>query len=567
MPITHLPLSHLLASTDPAEFSGRRTLSDVNVRVVKARKVLVVSGAGISCSSGIPDFRSENGLYSLVKGRYPDAFVSGKDLFSSGLFAHPTTAAIFYTFIAELSLACQAAEPTRTHHFIRRLESKGKLLRSYTQNVDGLERRMGIESGGRGAGLKKNGTRNVELHGDLGRVRCVLCYTDYEARVEWIAMFREGEAPGCPACNERCMERLSRSARATPIGSLRPSIVLYDEPHPLGDQIGELQTHDMRRGPDVLLIMGTSLKVHGLKRLVKDFARVVHDKKGIVVFVNATSPSKEWDSVIDYHIEGETDRWVERVEEEWKRVRPQDWELQTVLDKEVVHGTVAKTKAKPRAKPKAKAVAPVFPLPEDEISHLPTPPASQLSPRSDSYTEFFSSPLSSCPPSPVNERTPRATPPTPDSPSKRTGGNSIQNQTVNKKTKLKPEPPSTGMPSTPGSGNLFAESSKLNCEPSKLNFAPRAFARTQSDSAAMFGASKSRAGARTRAAPKLSFKAAATTSTAIKAAPIRRPSPPDVVMPSVRRRSVAATLSAVSDDKENAPPPPRGMRRTASMAV
>lgn len=155
-------------------------------------------------ASNKQDFRSADGLYALVKSRYPDSFVNGKELFSSGLFMNPNTTSIFYTFIAELSLACQAANPTKTHHFIHRLERKGKLLRSYTQNVDGFERRLGIESGGRGRGLKKNGTRNVELHGDLGRVRCVLCYTDYEARQEWVLMFREGEAPECPACQARC---------------------------------------------------------------------------------------------------------------------------------------------------------------------------------------------------------------------------------------------------------------------------------------------------------------------------------------------------------------------------
>lgn len=138
-----------------------------------------------------------------MKSQYPDAFFSGKDLFSSGLFNDPSTTSIFYTFIAELYNSCQKAEPTRTHHFIQRLEQKGKLLRSYTQNVDGLERRIGLESGGRGSGLKKKGTRNVELHGDLGRVRCVLCMKDYEAKEEYIEMFRTGDAPDCPCCLER----------------------------------------------------------------------------------------------------------------------------------------------------------------------------------------------------------------------------------------------------------------------------------------------------------------------------------------------------------------------------
>lgn len=233
---------------------------------------------------------------------------------------------------------------------------------------------MGLESGGRGNGLKKKGTRNVELHGDLGRVRCVLCFSDFEASDEWVEMFREGEAPDCPACWKRCtcggclMEvdtrdtdfeigesRINRSARATSVGTLRPSIVLYDEPHPLGDDIGQLTAYDVSRRPDMLLIMGTSLKVHGLKRLVKDFAKAVHGgkKRGLVVFVNATPPSKEWEGIIDVHIEGETDKWVEKVEEEWKRVKPGDWEVQTTLDSEVV--PIVKT-AEP--KDKAKAVAP-----------------------------------------------------------------------------------------------------------------------------------------------------------------------------------------------------------------
>lgn len=371
-----LPLDHLLSSTDHADFPARRQLSDISIAIAKARRIVTVSGAGISCSSGIPDFRSEGGLYSLVKNKYPDAFFTGKDLFSAGTFANPRSTSIFYTFIAELFHCCASAQPTRTHHFIRKLEQKGKLLRNYTQNIDGFERRMGLESGGRGKGLKKKGTRNVELHGDLGRVRCVLCFSDFEACDEWVEMFREGEAPDCPACWKRCESRINRSARATSVGRLRPSIVLYDEPHPLGDDIGQLAAYDVSRRPDLLLIMGTSLKVHGLKRLVKDFAKVVHGgkKRGLVVFVNATPPSKEWEGIIDVYIEGETDKWVEKVEEEWRRVKPGDWEVQTTLDSEVV--SVVKT-AKPKGKaktaaPKGKALA------KRDTNRLSPPPPPRL---------------------------------------------------------------------------------------------------------------------------------------------------------------------------------------------
>jgi NAD-dependent histone deacetylase SIR2 len=89
--------------------------------------------------------------------------------------------------------------------------------------------------------------------------------------------------------------------------------------------------------------MGTSLKVHGLKKLVKDFARAIHSSAPSsgassskrpykVIFVNKTAPSSEWADIIDYHISGETDRWTNKVIEDWKKIRPADWEIQQTLD-------------------------------------------------------------------------------------------------------------------------------------------------------------------------------------------------------------------------------------------
>lgn len=169
---------------------------------------MVVFLLSLSSQTHPQDFRSNDGLYNLVKERYPDAFFTGKDLFSSGLFNSPETTSLFYTFIGELAASCVKAQPTRTHHFINRLHTKGKLLRSYTQNIDGLERRIGLESGGRGSGFKKTTTKNVEMHGDLGRVRCVLCMADFEAKLEWMEMFRMGCAPWCPSCETRSEFRL-----------------------------------------------------------------------------------------------------------------------------------------------------------------------------------------------------------------------------------------------------------------------------------------------------------------------------------------------------------------------
>ena len=321
------------------------------------------------------DFRSSDGLYALVKKQYPDTILKGRDLFDASLFRDPTSTSIFYTFISQLKQSIDSASPSRTHHFIRTLDEKKKLLRSYTQNIDGLEEKAGligssnqdVRASGKGKGkLRARDVRNVQLHGDIHRVRCTLCSADLPCAEEYLQLFADGLAPDCPECTSRCKlplslhiyprgdvlsaeARLARSARPLKIGTLRPAVVLYDEAHPLGDDIGAIQASDVSRKPDMLIIMGTSLKVHGLRKLVKEFAKAVHASAppdptsakaqaktwvGKVIFVNKTPPSSEWNGVIDYHIEGETDAWAHRVEEDWRKMRPSDWEIQQTLDED-----------------------------------------------------------------------------------------------------------------------------------------------------------------------------------------------------------------------------------------
>ncbi|KAF5385188.1 hypothetical protein D9615_001324 [Tricholomella constricta] len=339
----------------------RRALADLSLSVAKSKKIVVITGAGISCSSGIPDFRSSDGLYALVKQKYPDVVLKGRDLFDASLFRDATSTAVFYTFISKLKQSIDAASPTPTHRFIRTLDTKKKLIRSYTQNIDGLEEQVGLlgsssshaKTNGKGkTKIKTRDVRNVQLHGDIHSVRCMSCSAEYPCTGNHVSMFLEGTPPACPECASRPVEfnvniavkaRVARSARAIRVGTLRPAIVLYDEPHPLGDDIGAIQTTDLSRKPDMLIIMGTSLKVHGLKKMVKEFAKTVHASapssssstakswQGKVVFVNKTPPSSEWNGIIDYHVEGDTDSWVEKVVQDWKRMRPADWEVQQTL--------------------------------------------------------------------------------------------------------------------------------------------------------------------------------------------------------------------------------------------
>jgi NAD-dependent histone deacetylase SIR2 len=145
---------------------------------------------------------------------------------------------------------------------------------------------------------------------------------------------------------------------------LLPSLVLYDQPHPQGEDIITSQDKDLAKKPDCLIIMGTSLKVVGIKRLVKDFIKGIREdqaaartkaqaaakclskpatpsaaaraKKPLdklpVIFVNKTRPDKEWEGLIDVWIEAECDAFAEGCEKVWRGVRPGDWEVQETLD-------------------------------------------------------------------------------------------------------------------------------------------------------------------------------------------------------------------------------------------
>jgi len=107
--------------------------------------------------------------------------------------------------------------------------------------------------------------------------------------------------------------REARGKRSLKIGTLLPNIVLYNDPtpHPSTTTTTTVISADLARKPDLLLIFGTSLKVHGIKKLVKDFAKQVHANKGTVVFINKCPLGKaEWSNVIDYWVEGDCDSWI-----------------------------------------------------------------------------------------------------------------------------------------------------------------------------------------------------------------------------------------------------------------
>ncbi|KFY49762.1 hypothetical protein V496_09824 [Pseudogymnoascus sp. VKM F-4515 (FW-2607)] len=286
--------------------------------------------------------------------------MKGKDLFDSIIWTDRLTTSIFYTFISSLrqKILNDVKSTTDTHKFIRALRDGGRLVRNYTQNIDMLETREGLSAelelgtGARGrfnpkllkeprTGNDKEGDKHysgvevVHLHGSLHSLRCSLCarlasWEDEDRHATTLA----GEGPECPWCSENSARREGKGRRSLAVGRLRPDIVLYGEEHPSAHLVGPLITHDLSLNPEMLLILGTSMRVHGLKVMVREFAKAVHGRGGSVVFVNQTKPPDSiWGDVIDYWVEWDCDAWVadlkQRRDDIWL---PQGTKLETPKD-------------------------------------------------------------------------------------------------------------------------------------------------------------------------------------------------------------------------------------------
>ena len=189
-------------------------------------KIVFFGGAGVSTESGIPDFRSEDGLYRQ-KYRYPPETMLSHTFFEE----HP---AEFFDFYRDKML-CPGAQPNAAHKKLAELERAGKLAAVVTQNIDGLH--------------QKAGSKNVfELHGSVLRNHCTRCGKFYP-----LEFIRGSE--GIPRCS--CG------------GVVKPDVVLYEESLDRRTLEGAVRTIT---DADMLIVGGTSLVVYPAAGLV-DFYR------------------------------------------------------------------------------------------------------------------------------------------------------------------------------------------------------------------------------------------------------------------------------------------------------
>ena len=211
-------------SVPPRTLTGRtlEALAEY-IKSGKAEQIVVMTGAGISTSAGIPDFRSpDTGLYAnLARLNLPYA----EAVFDINYFRQNPEP--FYTLAHELYPG--QFRPTITHSFIRLLHDKGLLLKHFTQNIDCLDREAGVP-----------GDKIVEAHGSFARQSCIECSMPYpEEKIK-----KHIDAKTIPRC-EHCK------------GLVKPEIVFFGEQLPADFFRNRMLPHEA----DLCIVMGTSLTV------------------------------------------------------------------------------------------------------------------------------------------------------------------------------------------------------------------------------------------------------------------------------------------------------------------
>ncbi|KAI5180829.1 hypothetical protein PAEPH01_2763, partial [Pancytospora epiphaga] len=143
-----------------------KTIDDEFIRknrhIFRHKKCVFIVGAGISVASGIPDFRSPNGIFSLLRQQLR---IDGRQLFSYNFGIREGTREIYLKYIADLKKLCDSSQPNAVHQFLAAYPSS----RVYTQNIDGLEERAGMIFN------KSDKTHGVYLHGNLKILQCRYC--------------------------------------------------------------------------------------------------------------------------------------------------------------------------------------------------------------------------------------------------------------------------------------------------------------------------------------------------------------------------------------------------------
>jgi NAD-dependent histone deacetylase SIR2 len=227
---------------------------------------------------------------------------SGKDLFDASVYKDDRATSSFHDMVRELSHRTKQAKPTPFHHMLATLAEEGRLLRLYSQNVDGIDTALEPLKTNVPLNTKGPWPKTIQLHGGLEKMVCTKCKSclDFDA-----ALFEGSEPPDCPVCTERDMLRVAGGLRSHGIGRLRPRMVLYNEFNPDGDAIGAVSEADLKTKPDAVIVVGTTLAIPGTRRLAREMCKLARDRRGgFTAWINLDQPPSNielkdcWDMVV-----------------------------------------------------------------------------------------------------------------------------------------------------------------------------------------------------------------------------------------------------------------------------
>ncbi|XP_067408707.1 NAD-dependent protein deacetylase sirtuin-1 [Emydura macquarii macquarii] len=204
------------------------TIEDAVKLLQECKKVIVLTGAGVSVSCGIPDFRSRDGIYARLAVDFPD-LPDPQAMFDIEYFRKDPRP--FFKFAKEIYPG--QFQPSLCHKFIALMDKEGKLLRNYTQNIDTLEQVAGIQ-------------RIIQCHGSFATASCLICKYKVDCEAVRGDIFNQ-VVPRCPRCPPD-----------EPLAIMKPEIVFFGENLP--EQFHRAMKYD-KDEVDLLIVIGSSLKV------------------------------------------------------------------------------------------------------------------------------------------------------------------------------------------------------------------------------------------------------------------------------------------------------------------
>lgn len=270
-------------------------------------------------------------------------------MFDASVYKDDSSTSSFHQMVRSMSKLTKNAKPTLFHHMLATLAQDGRLLRLYSQNVDGID--TALEPLATNVPLKKGEDgkwpKTIQLHGGLDKMVCSKCsdLSDFDPD-----LFDGPAPPICEACVE--LDRLRTDVagkRSHGIGRLRPRMVLYNEHNPDDEAIGKVTQEDLRKRPDAIIVVGTTLKVPGVRRIVREMCGVVRDRRdGVAIWINNDPEpvGKDLEDCWDIVVRGTCDevarnaglrRWTEIpddqevTEEQWKKAA--ETEVKVVINK------------------------------------------------------------------------------------------------------------------------------------------------------------------------------------------------------------------------------------------